>query len=229
MLKKDLLDRTFQVFNNGEKVDQKCEAAVNETISKIRSASNDVCIVDFMRKKYVSESLIKEYLIPQFKAPQVEIHFDERFEVFKEKAVNITAVICNNKDVFKPDLNSMMKNGRLQKDSKSKEIECLHQYLMMKNKPMSDECSKIVKGIKDDFYRSTENDMLKAFSPPNDNLVNLRCSEEKAKKIQLFEKLFFFVVLAATRNMNDKQIDVLLKSAEGIITSSTRLIYECMI
>lgn len=229
MLKHDLLDKTYQIYNNGEKVDAKCEAAINSTVSKMRASSNDLCISDFWRKKFVSESIIKEYLIPQFKSSQTEVIFDDRFTVFTGKAFNLTSVICNNKEVFRPDLRSMMRNGRYQKDSKTKEIDCLQKYLTVKNKPLDDECKSVVTTMKDEFYRSTGNDMKRVFSPPNDKLVNLDCSEEKAKKVQLFEKIFFFVVLAATKNMNDKQIDVLLRSAEGVISSSTRLMYECMI
>lgn len=229
MLTRDLLDRSFQIFNHGEKVDDKCEQAVNSTISKIRSSSNDVCVADFLRKKHVSETLLKEYLLPQFRSSQNEVEFDDRFTIFKNKAVNISLVICNNNDVFRPDLRAMMKNGRLQKESKSKEIECLQHHIMIKNKPLSDECKKIVDGIKDEFYNSTGSDMRRVFAAPNDNLVNLKCSEDKAKHIQMFEKVFFFVVLAATKNMNDKQIDVLLQSANGVIWSSTRLIFECML
>lgn len=229
MLQHDLLDKTYQIFNNGEKVDDKCNAAVNGTISKLRSSCNDSCVSNFLRRKFVSETLIKEYLIPQFKSTQTEIHFDDRFTVFKDKAINVSRIICNNKDVFRPDLKAMMRNGRLQKESKSKEIECLHRYIMIKNKPLDDECKKTVDMVKEEFYKSTENDMKRVFLPPNDKLINLRCSEEKAKKSKLFEKFFFFVVLAATKNMNDKQIDVLLKGAEGVIVGSTRLMFECMV
>lgn len=229
MLNKDLLDKTYQIFSNGEKVDGKCEAAVNSTVSQMRASSNDICISDFLRRKLMSETIIKEYLIPQFKSSQSEVHFDDRFVVFKSKAVNLTSVICNNKEVFRPDLRTMMRNGRYQKEAKTKEIECLQKYLTVKNKPLDDECKAIVEKMKEDFYRSTGNDMKRVFSPPNDKIVNLECSEEKAKKAQLFEKIFFFVVLAATKNMNDKQIDVLLRSAEGVITGSTRMMYECMI
>lgn len=228
MLKLDLLDRSFQIFNNGANVDAECELAVNSTIQTIRSSSDNVCVSDFFKKKSVSETLLKEFLIPQFKSTQTEVKFDESFAVFKAKAVNISKVICDNDDIFKPDLRSMMKTGRLQKDSKTKEIECLQKYIMAKNKPLDEECSKIVSTIKEDFYNSTGADMRRAFAAPNDNLVNLVCAAEKAKKIQMFEKVFFFVVLAATKNMNDKQIDVLLRSAEGVISSSTRLIFECM-
>lgn len=229
MLQHDLLDKTYQIFNNGEKVDEKCNAAVAGVIAKLRSSSNDSCISDFLRRKYVSETLIKEYLIPQFKSAQTEVHFDDRFTIFKDKAINVSSIICNNKDVFRPDLKAMMRNGRLQKESKTKEIECLHRYIMIKNKPLDAECKKVVDMIKEEFYKSTENDMKRVFLPPNDKLINLRCSEEKAKKSKLFEKFFFFVVLAATRNMNDKQIDTLLKGAEGVVTGSTRLIFECMV
>lgn len=229
MLKNDLLDKTYQIYNNGGKVDAKCEAAINSTVSKMRASSNDLCISDFLRKKFVSETLIKEYLMPQFKSSQTEVYFDDRFNIFKSKALNLSSIICNNKEVFRPDLRTMMRNGRYQKETKTKEIDCLQKYLMVKNKPLDDECKTVVGTMKDEFYRSTGNDMKRVFSPPNDNLVNLDCSEEKAKKVQLFEKIFFFVVLAATKNMNDKQIDVLLRSAEGVISSSSRLMYECLI
>lgn len=228
MLKHDLLDKTYQGLNNGGNVDQTCELAVNETISKLRFSVNDVCVADFWRKKYVSETIIMQYLLPQFKGSQSEVQFDDRFTIFKNKALNISNIICNNKEVFRPDLGAMMRKGRAQKDSKSKELECLQKYITIRNKPLDEECSKIVSMIKDEFYKSTDSEMKRVFAPPNDNLVNLKCSEEKAKNTQLFEKIFFFVILATTKNMSDKQIDVLLRSAEGVITSSTRLIFECM-
>lgn len=229
MLKLDLLDKAYQVFNNGEKVDQKCELAVNATISNLRSSVNDNCIADFWKKKLVSETLLKEYLLPQLRVPQSEVHFDDRFTVFKNKALNISKIICNNNEVFQPDLRTLMKNGRSQKDSKSKELSCLQTYITVRNKPLDEECTKIVNMIKEEFYKSTDKDMKRVFAAPNDNLVNPKCLDDKAKNTQLFEKIFFFVVLATTKNMNDKQIDVLLKSAEGVITGSTRLIFECMI
>lgn len=228
LLKLDLLDRSFQIFNNGEKVDDKCEQAVNATINRIRSSSNDVCVADFLRKKLVSETLMKEYLVPQFRSQQADVAFDDRFEVFNKKTVNISMVICKNNDIFRPDLRSLMRNGRMQQDSKTKEIECLQHHITVKNKPLDDECKKIVDSIREEFYNSTGSDMRRAFAAPNDGLVNLKCAEDKAKKIQMFEKIFFFVVLATTKNMSDKQIDVLLRSAEGVIGSSTRLIFECM-
>lgn len=229
MLKHELLERSYQIFNNGEKVDAKCEMAVNATITKLRATTNDFCVSEFLRKKYVSETLLKEYLIPQFKSPQTDVTFDDRFTVFMSKANNISTIICNNREVFRPDLRSLMRNGRLQKDSKTKEIECLQTYITVKNKPLSEECTKIVNAIKEEFYSTTTNDMKRVFAAPNDNLVNLQCAADKAKKNQLFEKVFFFVVLAATKNMNNQQIEVLLKGAEGVITSSTRLIFECML
>lgn len=228
MLKHDLLDKTFEIYNNKAGIDAKCEAAVNSTVIRVRQSTNDLCISEFFRRKYVSESLVKQYLLPQFRSSQSEVHFDDRFKVFQRKALNISAVICNNQDVFKPDLKAMMKNGKLQKESKTKEIACLQHHIMVKNKPLDEECTKIVNAIKAEFYQTTENDMKRAFSAPNDNLIDLKCSSDKARKQQFFERVFFFVVLATTKNMNDKQIDVLIRSAEGVIAGSTRLIFECM-
>lgn len=230
MLKHELLDKVFQIYNNGGKIDNKCEQAVNSTITQLRStASGDACVSDFYRKKFVSETLIKEYLLPQFKSSEPQVHFDDRFKVFQNKAFNISNIICTNKDVFKPDLRAMMRNGKLKTESKSKEIKCLEQYIMVKNKPLDEECTKVVNSIKEEFYNSTGSDMRRVFAAPNDNLVDLKCSEEKARKKQTFEKIFFFVVLAATKNISDKQIDVVLKSAEGVISSSARVMFECMI
>lgn len=229
MLQKDLLDKTYQIFNNGVKVDYKCELAINATITKVRSKSNDTCVSNFFERKLVSETLLKEYLIPQFKSKQTQVHFDTRFTVFMEKALNISTLICNNPKVFKPDLKDMIKTGKLQKESKAKEIGCLQKYIQNKNKPLDDECTKIVNHVKEEFYKTMGNEMQKVFAAPNDNLINLKCSMDKSKTNQLFEKISFFFVLSVTRNMNDKQVDVLLKGAESIINSSTRLIFECMI
>lgn len=229
LMRNDLLDKSFEAYTKGGKVDHRCELAVNATISQIRSASSDACVSDFFKKRFVSETLLRDYLLPQLKAPQPEVRFDDRFSSFKSKAVNLSTVVCNNKDVFRPDLKTMMRSGRLKTDSKSREIICLQAYITNKNQPLTDECSKIVNMIKEEFYKSVEADMKRVFSPPNDKLIDLKCSEEKALKSKLFEKIFFFVVLAATKNMNDNQIDVLMKSAEGVITSSTKLMFECML
>lgn len=229
MLKHDLLDKTYQIYNNGEKVDAKCELAVNSTISKMRSMTNDICVSNFLRRKYVTETLLKEYLIPQFKSKQTQVHFDDRFTVFKNKALNISSIICNNPKVFKPDLKDMIKTGKSQKEAKAKEIACLQKHTTNRNKPLDEECSKVVSAIKQEFYKSLGNEMKKVFAAPNDKLIDLKCSEDKSKKNKLFEKISFFFVLSVVRNMNDKQVDGLLKGAEGIITSSTRLIFECMI
>lgn len=226
LMRNDLLDKSFGAHTDG-KVDHKCELAVNATITQIRSASSDACVSDFFKKKFVSETLLREFLLPQLKNPQKEVRFGDRFTSFKNKAVNLSTVICSNKDVFRPDLKTMMRSGRLKTDSKSREIECLQSYL--KNQPLTGECSPIVSAIKNEFYKSMESDMKRVFSPPNDKLLNLKCSEEKALKGKLFEKIFFFVVLASTKNMNDNQIDVLIKSAEGVITGSTKLLFECML
>jgi hypothetical protein len=228
LMKNGLLDKNFAAYTDG-KVDHKCEVAINETITQIRSASSDACVCDFFKKKLVSETLLREYLLPQLKSPQKEVRFDDRFTSFKNKAVNLSTVICNNKDVFRPDLKTMMRSGRLKTESKSREIVCLQAYITNKNQPLTEECSHIVNAIKTEFYKSMESDMKRVFSPPNDKLLDLKCSEEKALKTKLFEKIFFFVVLAATKNMNDNQIDVLLKSAEGVIAVSTKLLFECML
>lgn len=229
MFKHDLLDKAFQIYNNGEKVDHKCELAINSTIIKVRSTSNDFCISTFLTRKYVSETLLKEYLIPQFKNTENQVHFDDRFTLFRNKALNISSVICNNPKVFKPDLKDMIRNGKQQKEAKAKEIGCLQNYITNRNKPLDEECTKIVSHIKQEFYKTMTTEMEKVFSAPNDKLVNLKCSEDKSRKNQLFEKISFFFVLSIVRNMNDKQVDSLLKGAESIITSSTRLIFECMI
>lgn len=228
MFKHNLLDKTFEIYNNGNKVDQKCELDVNSTIASIRSASNDICVGNYLRKKYFSETLIKEYLLPQFKAPQSEVHFDGRFDKFKVKAINITQIICSNRDVFKPQLRTLMRNGRMQKETKSKEFDCLQHYIMEKNKPLDAECSKVVDTIKEQFYTQTEGEIKRVFSPPNDNYIDLNCCTEKAKKNKFFEKVSFFVVLAGTKNLSDRQIDVLLKNAETVISGSTRHSFECM-
>jgi hypothetical protein len=100
---------------------------------------------------------------------------------------------------------------------------------MVKNKPLSEECKTVVDSIEKQFYDQTESDMRRVFAPPNNNLIDLKCSADGAKKNQLFERVFFFVVLATTKNMNDKQINALLRSAEVVIAGSTRLIFDCMV
>lgn len=223
-----MLDRSYQVFSNGGKVDEQCEKTVNGTISQIRASSNDSCVIKHFNKRSFSESLLKEYLLPQLKAKQTEVQFDERFKAFQAKAVNITTIICRNPRVFNPDLRALLRSKRMEKDGKTKEIDCLQKHILIKNKPVDEECKKVVASIQDEFYNSTAGDMKRVFAAPNDNLIDLKCSAEKARKAQLFEKIFFFVVLAATKNMNDKQINTLLRSADGVIGGSSRLIFECM-
>lgn len=228
-LKNNFLDKSYEVHKNEKALDASCLAAVNSTVSRVRATSNDICISAFYRRKYVSESLVKQYLLPQFKNSQKQVHFDGRFETFLKKALNISAVICNNPDVFKPDLKALVKNGKLQQEAKTKEIQCLQQFIMEKKKPLSDECKPVVDAIKKQFYEQTEGDMKKVFAAPNNNLIDLKCTADGAKKNQLFERVFFFVVLATSRNMNDKQINALLKSAEIVIAGSTRSIFDCMV
>jgi len=229
LLSRDVLDRSYQLFTTtGNQMDAKCELAVNTTITKIQAFSKDDCIAELLKKRSVSDTLLKEYLLPQLKGSQTTVAFDNRFEVFRNKTLRVTKVICNNRDIFKPDIKGVIKQGQLQKDAKSMEIKCVQTYIMVKNKPLEADCKKIVEAIKTEFYQKIETQMKEAFKQPNDKLVNLKCGLEKAKKFQFFEKFFFFVVLATTRNLNDKQIDVLLKNADGVIGTSTKLIFECM-
>ena len=159
LLKYDFLDKSYEIHKDKNAVDAKCEAAMNSTVTKIRSTTNNVCVSEFYRRKYVSESLVKQYLLPQFKNSQKQVHFGANFDNFLKKALNISAVICNNPKVFKPDLKALLKNGKLQQDSKTKEISCLQNHIMVKNKPLSEECKKIVDRLnrhQKDFSYSTE-------------------------------------------------------------------------
>lgn len=230
-LKYDLLDNTYQPLSNGEKVDEICMTAINTTINKLRSSTTDSCISEYWNKKFVSETLLKEYLKEQLKTPQKEVKFDDRFKVFKHKAISVTTIMCNNKDVFRPDLRAMMKNGRVQKHAKAKEIDCLSKYIygMKQNVKLDPDCARTVETIRNEFYKVMERDTQRAFAPPNDKLVNLKCLKEKADKTQLFEKISFFVVLAANKNMTDNQIDNMFRNAEGVVNGSNKMIYECMI
>lgn len=226
-----MLDNTFETKSNGEKVDETCMAAINTTITNLRLSTNDSCVSDFWKKKFVSETLLKEYLKEQLKTPQKEVKFDDRFKTFKHKAISITKIMCNNKDVFRPDLRAMMKNGRIQKHAKAKEIDCLSKYIygMKRNVQLEPDCARIVETIKNEFYKVMERDTQRVFASPNDKLVNLKCLKEKADKSQLFEKISFFVVLAANKNMTDNQIDTMYRNAEGVIIGSNRLVFECML
>lgn len=227
LLKNDLIDKSYEIFSSYKKED-KCTIEINAAKAKFKRSTPNQCTLDFLKKKSISDTLLKEYLIPQIKSKQEKLHFDNRFEVFKNKTFQVANVICNNREIFRPDMKGMMKQGRLQKEAKSKELECLQNYILVKNKPLSDECKKVVDSIQKEFYYKMEINTKKAFLHPNEKLIDFKCGTEKAKNSKLFEKIFFFVVLAANKNLNDKQIDSLLKNAEGVIVGNNKLIFECM-
>ena len=221
-----VLNDSYKAYGDNKGVDKNCEDAVTATITWIRASTNNVCINEFLRKKHVSENLIKLYLDPQLKSGKTMIDFGKPFDDFIKKTMSIGVVMCNNQNVFKPDMRALFRQGRLQANSRTKEIECLQKHI--NNKPLSAECFTTVKKIKDEFYSQAEQKVKKVFSGSNSNLVDLKCVSEKSKQLKLFEKIFYFVVLATTRNMSDKQIDALIKNAENSIEGSATMIFECM-
>lgn len=228
-LDRDLIDKSFETRINSEKgVSQECEIAVNSTLQQIKTISNDECIADYLNKKFYSETILKEYLMPQFNSSNTKVDFDQ-FKLFLEKAVNVTKVICDNPNTFRPNVKDLLARGGFQENKMSKEIACIHQHLKNKGQgKLDDECQRIIELFQREFYSRSLGDMKKVFAAPNDNLLDFNHCSEIARKNQAFEKVFFFVVMAVTRKMNDRQIETLRKTSNFLMTTHTKSIYECI-
>lgn len=229
-LERNLLDKfEFRALDGQKGVSKECEAAVNATIKKIRSSSSDKCVSDHLNRKYYSEFVLREYLKPQFKSSSNTVEFDDKFKTFLDKAVNVTNVMCTYPNLYKPDIRLLLKRGGFQDQEKmSKEIECLQNHIKSKGASVSRECQFVVDYVKEEFYSRQLDDLKKSFAPPNDNLIDFNCLSNLGRRNQAFEKYFFFVILAITRKMNDRQIETLRKSSQIMLSTYTKSIYECI-
>lgn len=229
LVKNNLLEGNFKVFNMNDQLEAQCESAVNLTLEAIRTSSKEPCVAEFLNRKDVRDVLLKKFLMPQLVNGQNKITFDSRFTEFRKKAVNITVIACNNRDTFQPDIVAWMKYARNNKESKQRELKCLESYIKKSpDFPHSEECVEIVKAMKADFNQRIDNDVKKAFAPPNDQLIDYECGMKKVENDRMFERFAFFVVLATTRDLNDKQIQNIAKSTLGSVNNAQKTIFECM-
>lgn len=65
LLKNNLLDGNFKIFNTKDPLGEQCEAAVNLTLNALRTSSKEPCVVDFLSRKDIPDTLLKKYLMPQ--------------------------------------------------------------------------------------------------------------------------------------------------------------------
>lgn len=229
LLKNNLLDGNFRIFNSNDPLDVQCETAVNLTLEAIRTSSKESCVVEFLNRKDIPDVLLKKYLMPQLVNGENQVIFDGRFTEFRKKAVNVSIIACNNRDTFKPDIVAWMKYARNNKESKAKELKCLEAYIKKSpNFILDDECIAAVESIKNEFNQRIDTDMKKAFALPNDQLIDYECSMKKVEGDKMFEKFSFFVVLATSRDLNDKQIEKIAKSTVGSVNNAQKTIFECM-
>ena len=122
-----------------------------------------------------------------------------------------------------------MKYGRDNKASREKELKCLEGFI--KKVPAfvnSEECIDTIAKLRDEFNSRIDKDVKKAFAPPHDQLIDYECGKKKIETDKMFERFSFFVVLATMRNMNDKQIEAIAKTAESSVNNAQTTIFECM-
>lgn len=229
LIKNNQLDgEKFKNFNQNKPLESECETAVNSTLEALKTSSQDKCVVEFLNKKDVAEVLLRQYLKPQMDNNLNQVTFDDQFTEFRWKTVNITSIICKNKSIFRPNVAELMRGAKQHKESKAKELKCIELYIKKPNQKLSDECQKVINYVKNDFYQQIEYDVKTAFASPYDNLINFECGREKADQFKLFERVFFFVVLATSRDLSDKQINTVAKNTDNAISSSQKVIFECI-
>lgn len=231
MLDHDLIDKSFEtrVDNQLQGVSQECEATVNSTLQQIKSASSDECVTEHLNRRLYSETILREYLMPTFNSSEMKADFDQ-LPNYLDKAVNVTKVICDNPATFKPDVKELLARGGFQENKMSKEIGCLHHHIKNKGRgKLDDDCRKIVDLFREEFYQRSLTDMKKVFAAPNDKLIDFNYCTEIARRNQAFEKVFFFVVMAVTRKMNDRQIETLRQTSNIMMATHTKSIYECIL
>ncbi|CAG9797852.1 unnamed protein product [Chironomus riparius] len=232
LLKTNQIDAKYKKFiNDAEVSPNDCEMAVNLTLDAIRTASKEPCIASFLKKKDVAEVLLRKFLMPQLdNGDKQVVIFDDQFTEFRRKIVDISSVVCNNPKIFRPDVAKLMREAKSHKESKARELKCLEIYIKKPaNQILTDECKKVVDYVRKDFYGKMDSDMKTSFAAPNDQLLKMECVKEKAEQFKMFERVFFFVVLSTSRDMNDKQINAVAKNADIAINSSQKVIFECMV
>jgi hypothetical protein len=121
----------------------------------------------------------------------------------------------------------LMKYARNNKESKQTELKCLEMY-SKNSATLTEECISIVQGMKNEFNERIDNDVKKAFAPPNDQLIDFECGKKKIENDQMFKRFSFFVVLATSRDMSDKQIEAVAKSTIGSVNNAQKTIFECL-
>jgi hypothetical protein len=228
LIRVNQVDARFSNLIRPDLAVEECEAAVNLTLDALKSSSANPCVTDFLNKKDVSELLLRQYLKPQLKNNKSIVVFDEQFTEFRKKTVNVSAVVCSNKALFRPDVADLMRSAKQHKSSRAGELKCIELYIKKPNQPLSSDCQKVRDYVKNDFYKKIDYDVTTAFLPPHDQLISAECLREKAQQFKLFERVFFFVVLATTRDLNEKQIGSIAKNTDSTIGNSQKVIFECM-
>lgn len=227
LVKNNLLDGNFKIFNVKEALEPQCETAVNLTLEALRTSSQEPCVVEFLNRKDIPDVLLKKFLMPQLTNGENRVVFDNRFTEFRKRAVNASVILCNNQNTFNPDIVALMKYARNNKDSKQKELKCLEIY--SKNpSSLTTECIDIVQQMKNEFNERIDSDVRKAFTPPNEQLIDFDCGKNRIENDQMFKRFSFFVVLATSRDMSDKQIEAVAKSTVGSVNNAQRTIFECL-
>lgn len=229
LLQVNQIDGKYKKYiSKNEQPGEDCEQAVNQTLDAIRTSSKEPCILEFLNKKGVAEVLLRKFLMPQLDNGIERVTFNDQFTDFRKKVVDTSSVVCSNPRIFRPDVAKRMREAMSFKESKAREIKCLEIYIKHPNQVLTEDCRKVVDYARSDFYGRMQNEMKAAFAPPNDQLFDMDCSMEKALQVKLFERVYFFVILATTRNMTDKQIDTVAKNANIAINNSQKVIFECM-
>jgi hypothetical protein len=65
LLKNNLLDGNFKIFNTKDPLGAKCETAVNLTLNALRTSSKESCVAEFLSRKDIPDTLLRKYLSPQ--------------------------------------------------------------------------------------------------------------------------------------------------------------------
>jgi hypothetical protein len=229
LLKHNQIDEKYNKYGyKNQTLDAKCQMAIDSAIKSMQTVSKDECVINFLRSKGVPEVLMKKYLAPQLDNGQDKITFNENFTTFRSKVLNITTIVCRNQKIFRPNVAQIMNDAKEHKDTRAGELKCIELYIKRQTDQMSHDCWVVVEYARNNFYQTLENDARAAFMPPNDNLVDINCGKQKAYELKFFERVFFFVVLATTKNLNDRQINTIAKSTDNAILNSQKFAFECM-
>jgi hypothetical protein len=224
------LNEKFKDSDKAKQMDFSCQFAINITLEALQKTSNnDQCVSNLLSSKKVPDVLLRKYLAPQMDNGKKNFTFNKEFDDFRRKSSTVASIVCNNKEIFRPNIRQMMRTAKLHKESKSKELKCLEIYIKKpQNQILTQECIETVDEVRREFYQRINDDSKRAFIEPYDQLIDFDCGREHIVQNQLFEKVFFFVVLAITRDLNDKQIENVGKNTDGAVDKSQKIIFECM-